>query len=169
MLNTKKLFIVQLLWKFIPDSNGMNLKASLLRWTGAKVGERVSIMSSAKIKGGMELIIGNDVFIGHEALIMGANKSRIQIDDYAKIGSRTVLVTGSHRFSPDGNCIEKEGTYANIHICSGAVCSTMTIVLPGKTIGKMAHCAAASVITHDVPEYTRVAGSPARVIKNFKE
>lgn len=169
MLSTKKLFLVQWLWKFIPDSRGMKFKACSLRWAGAVVGDRVSIMSSAKIKGGIELIIGNDVFIGHEAFIMGANHSKIQIDDYAKIGSRTVLVTGTHRFSPDGNCIEKEGTFADIHICTGAVCSTMTIVLPGKTVGRMAHCAAASVITHDVPEFTRVAGSPARVIRNFKE
>jgi len=41
------------------------------------------------------------------------------------------------------------------------------VVLPGKTIGKMSHAAAGSVITHDVPEYTRVAGVPAKVIHEF--
>lgn len=169
MLNSKKLFVVKWIWKFIPDSRCHKLKCKLLRWAGAEVGRNVEIMSSAKIVGNCNLKIGNNVFIGHEALIFGPLGSNIIIDDFAKIGSRAVVVTGTHRFSPDGDCIEKEGTYADVHICKGAVCSTMTIVLPGKTIGSMSHCAAGSVITKDVPEYVRVAGCPAKIVRDFKD
>lgn len=86
---------------------------------------------------------------------------------YAKLGSRTIVVTGTHRFSPDGDCIEKEGAYKDVKICRGAVVSTGSIVLPGITIGEMAHVAAGSVVTKDVPPYTRVAGNPARPIRNL--
>lgn len=168
-LKPSRLFILRWIFKFLPDSRCNILKSCLLRWAGANVGIGVEITSSVKIMGNCNLTIGNHVYLGHEALIFGPRGSNIIIEDYAKIGSRTIVVTGSHRFSPDGNCIEKEGTSADIRICSGAVCSTGTIVLPGKTIGKMSHAAAGSVITHDVPEYTRVAGVPAKVIKFFKD
>lgn len=166
-MNTQKLYIYSLICKFLPASRFHKQKASLLRWCGAKVGKNVEIMSSAKIQGNMELIIGNNVFIGHEALIFGAKGSTITIEDYAKIGSRVILVTGSHEFTPNGNCIEGKGIHADVKICTGAAVSTASIILPGKTIGKMAHVAAGSIVTHDVPEYTRVAGAPARVIKHF--
>lgn len=166
-LSSVKLYLVRWIWKFIPDSRGHNLKSSLLRWAGAKVGKNVEIMSSAKVIGNFNLFIGDGVFIGHEALIFGPKGSHIVIEDYAKLGSRTIVVTGTHRFSPDGNCIEKEGTFEDVRICSGAVCSTHTVVLPGKTVGRMSHAAAGSVITKDVPEYTRVAGVPAKVCTLF--
>ena len=135
-LSSVKLYLVRWIWKFIPDSRGHNLKSSLLRWAGAKVGKNVEIMSSAKVIGNFNLSIGDGVFIGHEALIFGPKGSHIVIEDYAKLGSRTIVVT---------------------------------VVLPGKTVGRMSHAAAGSVITKDVPEYTRVAGVPAKVIHCFKE
>lgn len=167
-MNTKKLFFYQLICKVLPPSKCHSLKASLLRWCGAKVGKNVEIMSSAKIQGNMNLIIGNNAFIGHDALIFGAQGSTIVIEEYAKVGSRVIIVTGSHEFTPDGKCIEGKGIYADVKICSGAAVSTGSIILPGKTIGRMSHVAAGSVVTHDVPEFTRVAGTPARVIKQFK-
>lgn len=140
----------------------------MLRWCGAKVGKNVEIMSSAKILGNMELDIGNNVFIGHEALIFGPQGSKITIADHAKVGSRVVLVTGYHQFTPDGDCIEGVGLHGDILIEQGAAISTMSIINPGKTIGEMSHVMAGSIVTHDVPEYTRVAGAPAREVKKFK-
>ena len=42
------------------------------------------------------------------------------------------------------------------------------MILPGVTIHKMAHVAAGSVVTKDVPEYTRVGGVPARFMKDLR-
>lgn len=42
------------------------------------------------------------------------------------------------------------------------------IVLKGVTIGEGAVIGAGSVVTHDVPEYTVVAGNPAKVVKHIK-
>ena len=58
-------------------------------------------------------------------------------------------------------------TSKNVRICAGAMVSTGSIVLPGITIGKMAHVAAGSVVTKDVPAYTRVGGCPARFIRDL--
>lgn len=167
-MNPKRLYIYQLICKFLPLTRCYGFKASMLRWCGAKVGKNVRIVSNAKIVGDFNLIIGDNVFIGHEALIFGPAKSTITIESNNIIGSRVILVTGSHEFTPDGDCIEGKGVFADICIKSGAAVSTGSIVLPGKTVNKMAHVAAGSVVTHDVPEYCRVAGTPARVIKNWK-
>lgn len=166
-LDSRKLWVVRFIFKLIPDSQGHTVKCCLLRWCGASIGNNVEIMSSAKIMGNFTLIVGNNCFIGHEALIIGPAGSIIQMEDFSKIGSRTTIVTGSHRFSTDGNCIEKEGTFANIKICRGAVVSTGSIIVPGKTIGPMSHVAAGSVVTKNVEMFTRVGGIPAKVIKNF--
>jgi acetyltransferase-like isoleucine patch superfamily enzyme len=140
----------------------------MLRWCGAKVGKGVEIFSTAKIYGQMELSIGDFCFIGHDALIFGSANSKIIIEDYAKVGSKSILVTGSHEYTPDGNCIAGKGVHADVRVCKGASVGTRAIILPGKTVNTMAHVAAGSVVTHDVPEYCRVAGVPARVIKNWK-
>jgi acetyltransferase-like isoleucine patch superfamily enzyme len=166
-MKSKRLFIVSFIFKILPTSRCHNLKAALLRWCGAKVGKNVEIFSSAKIHGTMDLEIGDNVFIGHEVLIFGATGSLIKIGDYAKVGSRSVVVTGDHRFSPDGDCIAKEGIYKNVIIDEGATLSTAVIILPGITVGKMAHVAAGSIVTKDVESYMRVAGNPARPIRNL--
>lgn len=167
-MNTTKLYFFNLTTKLLPPTRFNQLKIRLLRWSGAKVGKNVEIFSP-RILGNFNLEIGDNVFIGHESLIFGASGSTISLDDYAGVGSRVILVTGSHKFTPEGPRIEGEGTFANIKICKGACVSTGSIILPGKTVGEMAHVAAGSVVTHDVPAYHRVAGTPAKIIKNFKE
>lgn len=167
-LDTRRLWVISWLFKFIPPSRGHRAKSGLLRWAGATVGQGCEIMSSVRILGNFELVIGDHCFLGHEALIFGASGSSIRIEDYAKVGSRTVLVTGSHRFSPDGMCIEKEGTWASVRVGTGAAVSTGSTLLPGTTVNRMAHVAAGSVVTRDVPEFCRVAGVPARVIRDFR-
>lgn len=167
-MNTRRLYFISFIFKLLPPSKCHKLKARLLRWCGAHVGRNVEIMSSVKIYGNMELSIGDNCFIGHEALIFGAQGSNITIEHHAKLGSRTTIVTGTHRFSPDGNCIEKEGEFKNVRICKGAAISTGSIILPGITVGEMAHVAAHSVVTKDVEPYIRVGGNPARPIRNLR-
>ena len=166
-MNTKRLFLYHLVCKFLPPSKCHDLKTVILRWCGAKVGKNVEIMSTAKIYGELDLIIGDNVFIGHDALIMGPRESKIIIEDYAKVASRAIIVTGYHKFEPNGQCISGEGRCANIIIKKGSVISTGSIVYPGKIIGPMAYVSAGSVVTHDVPELTRVGGVPAREILKF--
>lgn len=166
-MNSKRLYIFNLATKLLPPSRFIKLKVRLLRWAGAKVGENVELFSP-QIHGNFDLVIGDNVFIGHETLIFGAHGSTIVLGNHSKLGSRVVVVTGTHKFSTEGQCIEGEGTFANVTIGDGAVVSTKSIILPGKTVGKMAHVAAGSVVTHDVPEYNRVAGNPARVIRDLR-
>lgn len=165
-MNTKKLYIFNLLVKILPPSRCLRLKATLLRWCGAKVGENVEIFTPS-IHGDFNLVIGDNVFIGHEALIFGASGSKITLEKFSKVASRAILVTGSHEFATKYDSIAGPGTYKDLIIKGGALVDTHAIVLPGKTIGYKAHVAAGSIVTHDVPDMVRVAGIPARIIKDF--
>ena len=49
----------------------------------------------------------------------------------------------------------------------GAWIGAGATILPGVTVGKNAIVGAASVVTHDVPDYAVVVGNPARVIKTL--
>lgn len=167
-MNPTKLYLFNLIVKILPPSRFYGTKSRLLRWCGAKVGKNVHIFSP-KIMGGFELEIGNNVWLGHEPLIFGAHGSKVIIEDNAKIASRAILVTGYHDYDIKYDNIAGPGKYADITVCQGALVDTLAMVTPGKIIGEKAHVAAGSIVTHDVPPFTRVAGVPARVIKNFKD
>jgi acetyltransferase-like isoleucine patch superfamily enzyme len=160
--------IVKCIVFFVPETKGFALKRLLYRLSGCKIGRGVEICSSAKIFNLGTLIIGDNVWIGQESVLSCNRGSSITIENYAKIGMRVIVVTGFHEITPYGNSIEGKGTSSNILIGKGSAISTMSIILPGRTIGQMSHVAAGSVVTKNVDEYVRVAGVPAKKIKNLK-
>ena len=93
-----RLYFFNLMVKLLPASRGYGLKARMLRWCGAKVGKNVQ-MFSPKIMGDFELELGDNVWIGHEALIFGAAGSKITVETNSNIASRAIVVTGSHEYS----------------------------------------------------------------------
>lgn len=166
-INTAKIHLFNLFVKICPPSHCNSVKIKLLRWAGVTVGKNVSLFSP-KIIGNFELVIGDDCFIGHDALIFGATGSKVEMKQFSKVGSRVIIVTGYHDYNPKYDCVAGPGLNADVTIEKGACVSTGSMICPGKTIGEKAHVAACSVVTHNVPPYTRVAGVPARVIKEFK-
>lgn len=166
--NPRKMYLVSLIMLSIPPTRCYALKAFLWRWAGVQVGKNVEITSSARVYGELSLEIGDNVYIGHEAMLFGGRGCSIVLEKFSKIGSRVTIPTGFHEITPEGDCIEGKGTSSSVRISQGSVISTGSIVLPGVTIGKMSHAAAGSVITKDVPDYVRVAGVPAKVVRQFK-
>lgn len=168
-MNSKRLFIVNKVTSLLPYSSCNKLKTLLYRWAGVVIGKNCEIFSGAKILGQGDILIGDNVFIGFDAMIMCNKGSQVIIEDYALIGTKSVIVTGFHPVTPEGpRIIGYEGTSSKIRIAQGASCGLGTTILPGVTIHKMAHVAAGSVVTKDVPEYMRVGGVPARFMKDLR-
>ncbi len=166
-MNSKKLYVFNLLVKILPPSRCFGLKRRLLRWCGAKVGNNVE-MFTPKIYGNFDLILGDNVWLGHDCLIFGADGSTITVGSNAKIGSRAIVVTGSHEYSTAYPCIAGPGISKDVVIENGVSVGTQAIIVPGTTVGSKAHVAAGAIVTHDVPAMVRVAGIPARIIKDFR-
>lgn len=166
-MNAKKLIILRLIFPLIPVMRMHSFKAALLRWAGAEVGNDVEISSYLRVLGTGNLKIGDKCYLGHYTILQIGVNSTFTMEANSKVGSRCVITTGTHRFSSDGDCIEKECIAKDIKICKGAVVSTGSVVLPGTTIHRMAHVVGQSLVLRDVPEFTRVMGVPATPIQDL--
>lgn len=106
------------------------------------------------------LTIGKNCFINSNLLAMA--RGGITIEDNVQIAANVQLLTNNHDPYDREILICKP-----ILIKEGAWIGAGATIMPGVTVGKHAIVGAASVVTHDVPDYAVVVGSPAKVIKTL--
>lgn len=169
MINSKKIYLVNLLMEVLPNSGCQSLKAKLYRWAGIKVGKQVELFQGIKIQGIGELELGDRCFIGHEVLFMLNAGSKVVVEQGAMVSSRTIVVTGFHDTTVDGDRIMSHtGTSSTIVIGRGCGISVGCTILPGVHVGEMSLVAAGATVAKDVAPYTLVGGCPAKFIRNLK-
>ena len=169
MINSKKIYIVNLLMAILPNSGCQSFKAKLYRWAGVIVGSGVEFFQGIKIQGIGELEIHDRAFIGHEVLFMLNEGSKIIVEESSVISSRSILVTGFHPITPDGErIIGREGTCSTVRVCKGAAVLAGCTILPGVTIGEKSLIAAGATVAKDVEADTLVGGCPAKEIRKFR-
>jgi acetyltransferase-like isoleucine patch superfamily enzyme len=136
LIQAKNYFIVSFC-KLLPPCE---LKNSLYRMIGVRIGKNVSIANDA---------ILDTIF-----------PELIRIDDNVIIGWGTKLYT--HEFSLDGVRI---GT---VHIGKNSMVGEWSVVRPGVRIGRKSMVAAMSFVNEDVPENTVEGGVPIHVIRHVE-
>ncbi len=99
--------------------------------------------------------IGEDVWIGYDAVIETSRPDLVTIGDRSTVQMRATII--AHFREQKGVVIEEDVT-----IGPGA------IILPNVTIGRGAIVTAGSVVTKSVPPGTMVQGNPARPIATVK-
>jgi UDP-2-acetamido-3-amino-2,3-dideoxy-glucuronate N-acetyltransferase len=114
---------------------------------GARIGANCKISSHTFICDGVTIEDG--VFIGHGVTFIN--------DLYP----RAITSDGELQTEADWNCI-------TTNVRKGASIGSGSTILGGITIGENAIVGAGSVVTHDVPSDTVVAGNPARVLRKTK-
>ena len=131
------------------------------------VGERVRLVSTVAtlelvtLAGG-RLEIGDNVFINYGASIVASNLVRIGND--CLIGTHVMVMdTDFHRVEDKS----WDTTGYPIIIEDRVWLGNRSMVLKGVRVGHDAVVAAGSIVTRDVPPRTLVAGTPARVIREF--
>lgn len=112
--------------------------------------------------------IGKNVFIGMEVMIDPAFPNLVTIEDNVSLAGRNILIAHSDPTLPIREKNLVQTNIAPIRVENGAWVTVGAIILPGVTIGTNSIVAAGAVVTKDVPPYTVVAGSPARVIRQLK-
>ena len=124
----------------------------------------------SKSKG--EVIIGNNCAIGEYTHITAAN--RITIGNNLQTG-RFVLITDNSHGKTDGSDLNEAPSKREIiskgevYIGDNVWIADKVSIMPGVKIGNGVIIAANSVVTHDLPSYCLAAGTPARVVRYFKQ
>lgn len=168
-MKTSRLWMYKILTAFLPENKFYSLKASLLRWCGAKVGENVRVNSSANIRGCGELVVGDDVWIGPMNFISAVGGTRIEIGAHCDLGPQVMILTGSHNIDLSGPHIAGAGASKNVIIGDGCWLGARSTVLPGVVLHSHTLLAAGAVATSaSTSEYSLMAGVPATTKKVYK-
>jgi len=114
-----------------------------------------------------EILIGNDVYIG------GYNQihcmESIFLGDGCVLSEHVYISDIAHGYDPEAGLIMKQDidckgpVYIGKHTFIGYGVS----VLPGVTLGKHCIVGTRSVVTHSFPDYSMIAGSPAKLVKKY--
>lgn len=112
-----------------------NLGQNVMIAPGVRIGRNVKIQNNVSVYSGTT--IEDDVFLGPSCVLTNVSNPRSQI--------------------------VRRGLYEPTLIRRGATIGANATVVCGVTLGRYCLIAAGAVVTHDVPDYTLVAGVPGRV------
>src|SRR5262249_5749743 len=131
------------------------LRVALLRAFGAQVGERVVIRARVNVTFPWRLTLGDDVWLGEEALLL--TLAPIVIESDVVICQRAFLCTGRHDFRAEdfGLIVEP------ITVRRSSWIAAQVFVAPGVEIGEGSVVSAGSVCLANVPPGTMARGNPA--------
>lgn len=151
-----------------------------------KLGKNVIIESDVKFFYPNNIILGDNIYIGHNSIIKGYFNNEIVIGSHTWIGQScfmhgaggivigngvgvgpgVMILSSSHKEKPLSNpIIFNELEFAKVEINDGADIGIGSIILPGIKIGEGSIIGAGSVVTKDVKDYCVVAGNPAKLIR----
>jgi maltose O-acetyltransferase len=163
-----RLLIARTLLAPLPINVGGRARTMILRLIGFQIGHGTIMagMPTITFDGNIckKLVIGEGCWINIGCLFdLGAE---IRIGSNVSIGHGVLVLTRSHEV---GTSRQRAFTLLTkpVNIGSGVWLGSRCTILPGVTIGAGAIVAAGSVVHHDVPPNTLVAGVPARAIKEL--
>lgn len=140
---------------------------------GVTFGDRVTVGRFAMIRpssyyggeAGEGLVVGDNSNIGAYCYI--GCSGGIRIGSNVMMSPRVSLYAENHNFADLTRTMKAQGvTREPIVIEDDCWIASHSVVLAGVTIGKGSIVAAGSVVTRDVPPYSIVAGSPARIVRS---
>lgn len=149
-----------------------------IRLIGAKyisIGKEVSILSGARMEAitkwnsqefDPKLTIGNRVNIGQGVHIICTNS--VTIEDDVVFAPYVYVSDCEHSFEDIDVVLSKRPLVSKeVYIGKNSFCGIGSKILSGVVIGKNCVIGANSLVLSDVPDYTMVAGNPAREIKRY--
>lgn len=115
---------------------------------GIVIGNHSGLGINSKVRG--PLVIGDDVMMGPDVIILTHHHGTKRTDIPMRLQTK------------DAPAPEK------VTIGNDVWIGTRVIIMPGVTIGDGVIIGAGAIVTKDVPNYTVVAGVPAKVIRHRK-
>ncbi|HEV8324833.1 MAG TPA: DapH/DapD/GlmU-related protein [Myxococcota bacterium] len=130
--------------------------------------------------------IGEDVYVGHRAVLKGYHLNRLVVGDGTWIGQNvfihaaggvrigrdvgigpgvTILTSQHEEPARDVPVLHAPVRMAPVVVEDDGDLGVGSILLPGVTVGRGAIVGAGAVVTRDVPAYAVVAGNPAKLLR----
>ena len=130
-----------------------------------------------KAKGSFEIAKENGMIVEEGVSVLGgvdfgSEPYLITLHRKCRITSDVVFIThdgGTWTFRDHWDQYKDVIKFGRIEVGEEAFIGIRSIIMPGVRIGKHSVVGAGSVVTRDVPDYTVVAGVPAKVICSTKE
>lgn len=156
----------------------------------ARAGENLVIEDNVRIWHPENVSLGNNVYLGHDAMLKGYHDAHLVVGDDCWIGQGafihaagsvnigssvgigpfTKILTSFHDETGRQTAIlDSPLKFAPVIIETGADLGIACIILPGVTVRRGAQVGAGAVVTKDVPAYAVVAGNPARILRKRPE
>lgn len=110
---------------------------------------------------GARLAVGNRVRFARGAKVLAQHS--IEIGDDVRVGEYAAVMDSDHHAVEEG----RPTRMAPVRIGDNVWIGRGATIMPGVVIGDHSVVAAGSVVTHDVPPRTLVAGVPARVVRQI--
>ncbi|WP_395686615.1 acyltransferase [Caenimonas koreensis] len=146
-----------------------------------RIGDYSHVRGEVSVQAGGEFLMGSHCFLGPGSRIWC--KSRVTIGNHVLI-SHLVDIHDSDSHSMNWQQRRQEGIRlfeqlddtSSPHVAREAIVIQDDVwigfkssVFKGVTIGRGSVVAACSVVTHDVPPFTLVAGNPARILRELEQ
>ncbi len=149
-------------------------------------GSNVVIEAGTRIFDMPNVFFGSNVYIGHDAHLVGYHNGRlaigdncwigprcyfhgagtIEIGDRVGIGAQVKILTSVHaEEGRDVSILYSDLSMSPVVIEDDCDIGVGATILPGVRIGRGAMIGAGSVVTADIPPYAVVAGVPGRVLR----
>jgi acetyltransferase-like isoleucine patch superfamily enzyme len=130
-----------------------------------EIGNNSTIEDFTFVNNGMGPVkIGNHSFLGAMNVVIGP----VTIGDHIMTAQNVVMSGLNHGFDDVTIGFRYQPcSTAEITIGDGCWIGANSVITAGVNIGKYCVVAAGSVVTKNVPDYSIVAGSPAKIIKQY--
>ncbi len=155
-------------------------------WNFSKIGSDVIIENQALVFHPENILIGNNVYIGHQTILKGYYKNQLIIEDGVWIGQQCFLhsaggihIEANVGIGPGVKILTSNHTDNNpkipimhhqvemkpVKIGEGSDIGVGAIILPGIELGKGVQVGAGAVVSRSFPPGSVIAGVPARIMR----
>ncbi len=154
------------------ENNYWNHKTAEIE-KGAKIGKGTKIWHNSQIKKGA--VIGENCIVGHNCLVVNGAKlgngvkvqsntdiwEKVTLEDYVFVGPSVVFTNDKN---PRAKYKKGEEKWLPTLVKEGATIGANATIICDIVIGKWSMIGAGAVVKENVPDYTIVAGVPAKFI-----